>query len=237
MQLSWLCIAIAREEGCSVALFRSRTSLLSDLCACCSLLEASLCFRSWRVGMSSAVRSLLLTVAAVFVACLLAPCSAQSGVNTTFYLDMNCTSKCDTCTVSNPIITAGGCVRERYDVNSSSITTACNSTHVIGALSTQHAQMLSHNTRRQSSPNVFLIGATAGLSLSPAPPLQAQPTAQQTAVSVIHTFPSLMKWVFAVPSRQATPHFLPRSTHELCVPLSPHFHLSPPNLYSWVRKR
>lgn len=31
--------------------------------------------------------------------------------------------------------------------------------------------MLSHNPRRQSSPNVFLIGATAGLSLSPAPPL------------------------------------------------------------------
>ena len=149
-------------------MFRSRTSLLPDRCACCSLLEASLCFRSWRVGMSPAVRSLLLTLAAVAVACLLAPCSAQSGVNTTFYLDMNCTAKCDTCTVSNPIITAGGCVRERYDVNSSSITTACNSTHVIGALTHATRTNAFANTRRQSSPNVFLIGATAGLSLSPA---------------------------------------------------------------------
>ncbi len=63
---------------------------------------------------------------------LLAPCNAQSGVNTTFYLDINCTSTCSNCTISNPIITAGGCVQERYDVNSSSITTACNSSHVIG---------------------------------------------------------------------------------------------------------
>jgi hypothetical protein len=94
-------------------------------------LELLSAFRLWRVDMPFAARSLLL--AAVAVACLLAPCSAQSGVNTTFYLDMNCTAKCDNCTVSNPIITAGGCVRERFDVNSSSITTSCNSTHVIGA--------------------------------------------------------------------------------------------------------
>ena len=70
----------------------------------------------------------------IAAACLLSPCSAQSGVNTTYYLDANCSAACSNCTVSNPIITAGGCVRERSDVNSSSVTTACNATHVIGAL-------------------------------------------------------------------------------------------------------
>ena len=75
----------------------------------------------------------------VAAACVLATCSAQPGVNTTFYLDMNCTAPCSNCTVSNPIITAGGCVRERVDVNSSSSTAACNATHVTGARATARA--------------------------------------------------------------------------------------------------
>ena len=74
------------------------------------------------------IRALLL----IAVSLLLAPCNAQSGANTTFYLDVNCSSTCSNCTVSNPIITAGGCVQERNDVNSSSITTACNASHVTG---------------------------------------------------------------------------------------------------------
>jgi hypothetical protein len=76
---------------------------------------------------------LMKCVLLIFVACLLAPCSAQAGVNTSFYLDTNCSTPCPNCTVRNPIITAGGCVRERLDVNSSSVTAACNATHVIGA--------------------------------------------------------------------------------------------------------
>jgi hypothetical protein len=74
------------------------------------------------------MRALLL----IAVSLLLAPCNAQSGANTTYYLDANCSSACSNCTVSNPIITAGGCVQERNDVNSSSITTACNASHVMG---------------------------------------------------------------------------------------------------------
>jgi len=87
------------------------------------------------------MRALLL----IAVSLLLAPCNAQSGANATYYLDANCSSACSNCTVSNPIITAGGCVQERNDVNSSSITTACNASHVMGTpLRRAHPSFPSH---------------------------------------------------------------------------------------------
>jgi hypothetical protein len=188
----------------------------------CQRVSAS---RGHCADMSFTVRWLLLFV----TACLLASCSAQSGVNTSFYLDVNCTAPCDNCTISNPIITAGGCVRERSNVDSSSITTACNATHVIGALIRMtRSKAFAHHARcgplasnfpphlRSFKPSSLNVAKSHSMY---SPHHQVQATTHPTAAAL--PFPLPMKLAPAVTSLQATPPCQTLFTRVPCAPRSP----------------